>query len=83
VHVIGQQTTTEQMHAFCRTVLLELVQGDAPTGIVVKHRLAVVPSDNDVIDGARIFEDYFLILLIFVPCRPSPPISPFWLKKNA
>jgi len=26
---------------------------------------------------------YFSTLVIFVPCKPSPPISPFGLKKNA
>ena len=26
---------------------------------------------------------HFAILLIFEPCRPSPPIRPFWLKITA
>ena len=31
----------------------------------------------------KFIKDYFFILVIFVPCKPSPAISPSWSKKKA
>jgi len=34
-------------------------------------------------ESTNVITNHFLILVIFVPCKPRPAINPFWLKKKA